>query len=134
MSLRHKLAEERFIVFKGISWSGVVTCFSLYCIVFLAVRYEMEMESAAHTQSRLGLLMFTLPGAIAALNVRRTPLIVAILGALLATPACMVLLHLHFFSGIALMQEMAFMTSAIFWCGSGALGVMLWRMLLTGRG
>ncbi|MEM6159865.1 inner membrane protein YbjM [Erwinia sp. P6884] len=120
-------------MFRDISWAGVVTCFTLYCIVFLAVRYEMEMENVSHTQSRLGLLMFTLPGAIAALNVRRWPLGVALLGALLATPLCLLLIRLHFFSSSVLMQELAFMTSAVFWCGSGALGVMLCRMLLPAR-
>ncbi|WP_345831247.1 inner membrane protein YbjM [Erwinia sp. HDF1-3R] len=131
-SIRDKLPGEDPVVFKGVSWMGVAGCFILYCVIFLAVRYEMGSETHAYSHAQLGLLMFAIPGAIAALTTKESPLTVALLGPLLATPCCLLILHLRLFSGcIALLQELAFMTSGVFWCGSGALVVMLCRSLIT---
>lgn len=116
-------------MFKGMSWASVAFSFVLYSIVFLAVRYGMVIEGTAWAQARPGLLMFTLPGAIAALTSKDHPLTVALLGALLATPLCLIVLHYYSLHYHALFQELAFDTSAVFWCGSGALGVMLCRTL-----
>lgn len=118
------------MVFKGVSWTGIISCFVLYCLVFVVVLYEMNMDSIMQTKLRLGLLMFVVPGAIAALTSREAPLTVALSGALLATPLVMLVLHYSLAEHTSLLQELAFITSAIFWCGSGALGVMLLRTLL----
>jgi len=111
------------------SWTSVAFSFVLYSIVFLAVRYGMVIEGSAWAQARPGLLMFTLPGGVAALISKEHPLSVALLGALLATPFCLIFLHYYSLHYHAPFQELAFDTSAIFWCGSGALIVMLCRTL-----
>lgn len=118
------------MVFKGMSWTGVIACFVLYCLVFVAVRYEMSVDSIIQEKPRLGLLMFALPGAIAALTSKEAPLTVAVAGALLATPVFWLILHFSLAAASPVLQELAFITSAIFWCGSGALLVMLSRTLL----
>ncbi|CAK9884547.1 MAG: Inner membrane protein YbjM [Candidatus Erwinia impunctatus] len=117
--------------FQRMSRKSVLVCFALYCIVFLMVRLEMEGESTFRTQTRLELLMFVLPGAITALTARTKPLSVALSGALLASPFCLVVLFLQFKDDFTfLLQEFAFVTSAIFWCGSGAMLIMLGKLFL----
>ncbi|HBV40672.1 MAG TPA: hypothetical protein DEF05_13565 [Erwinia sp.] len=111
------------------SWTSVAFSFVLYSIVFLAIRYGMVIEGTAWAQARPGLLMFTLPGAIAALTSKERPLTIALSSALLATPLCLIVLHYYSLHYHSLFQELAFDTSAVFWCGSGALGVMLCRTL-----
>lgn len=118
------------MVFKGMSWTGITCCFVLYCLVFVAVRYEINVDSLMQGKPRLGLLMFAIPGAVAALTSKEAPLTVALSGALLATPFVLGVLHLSTAVNGSLLQDLAFITSAIFWCGSGALVVMLSRTLL----
>ncbi len=117
------------MVFKGMSWTNLVFSLVLFSIVFLAVRYDMVAEGSGYVQARPGLLMFTIPGAIAALTSKESPLTVALLGALLAMPVCLLILHLYNMHYPGFFMELAFDTSAIFWCGSGALGIMLCRTL-----
>lgn len=117
------------MMFKGISWTHLVFSFVLYSIVFMAVRYDMVAEGSAWIQARPGLLMFTVPGAVAALTSKDSPLTVALLGAIVATPICLGILHVYSMHYASFLQELAFDTSAIFWCGSGALLVMLGRTL-----
>ena len=118
------------MVFKGVLWTGVITCCVLYCLVFVAVLYEMNTETIMQTRVRLGLLMFVVPGAVAAMTSREAPLTVALSGALLATPFVMLMLHCSLAEHNSPLQELAFITSAVFWCGSGALVVMLLRTIL----
>lgn len=118
------------MVFKGMTWTGVIVCFVLYCLVFVAVRFEMNVDSIIQSKPRLGLLIFAVPGAIAALTSKEAPLTVALAGAFLATPVMLIALHFSLAAHSSLLQELAFTTSAAFWCGSGALVVMLSRTLL----
>jgi len=118
------------MVFKGMTWTGVIVCFVLYCLVFVAVRFEMNVDTTLHSEPRLGLLIFILPGAIAALTSKEAPLTVALAGAFLATPVMLLAMHFSLAAHGSLLQELAFTTSAAFWCGSGALVVMLSRSLL----
>ena len=53
--------------------------------------------------------------------------------ALAATPCCLLIGFSHAFISQSLLQELAWLTSAIFWCGFGALLVMLWRTLTASR-
>lgn len=118
------------MVFKGMTWTGVVVCFVLYCLVFVAVRFEMNVDSIIQSRPRLGLLIFAVPGAIAALTSKEAPLTIALAGAFLATPVILLVMHFTLAAHSSFLQEIAFTTSAVFWCGSGALGVMLSRTLL----
>jgi len=117
------------MMFKGLSWTGMAGSVVFFSIVFLVVRYSMAVGDTATMQACPSLLMLTIPGALAALTSKEAPLTVALLGALLAMPICLVIIH--FYSGWChdLIQELAFDASAIFWCGSGALLVMLLRTI-----
>ncbi|WP_246760499.1 inner membrane protein YbjM [Erwinia sp. BNK-24-b] len=116
-------------MFKGMSWTSVALSFVLYSIVFLAVRYGMVINGSPWAKAQPGLLMFTLPGAIAALTTKDHPLTVALFGAIPGALFCFGILHYFSLHHCCFLQELAFDTSAVFWCGSGALGVMLCRTL-----
>lgn len=118
------------MVLKEMSWRGVILCCLLYCLVFLAVRYEMIIDNPLYNEPRLGLLCFIIPGLVAGIVSRDAPLTLALTGALLATPFALLLLNLSYFATRdSFFQEVAFVASAVFWCGLGGLLVMLWRAL-----
>ena len=116
----------------GVRWPGVMICMTLYCATFLLARYSGE-DTSGYSSEQTGLLLFMLPGLGAALINRRTPLSHALLAALAATPCCLLIGFSHAFISQSLLQELAWLTSAIFWCGFGALLVMLWRTLAASR-
>lgn len=117
----------------GVRWPGVLMCMSLYCATFFLTRYGVAEDAPGQTSEQTGLLLFMLPGLVAALINRRTPLSHALLAALAATPCCLLIGFSHAFISQSLLQELAWLTSAIFWCGFGALLVMLWRTLTASR-
>lgn len=117
----------------GVRWPGVLMCMSLYCATFFLTRYGVAEDAPGQTSEQTGLLLFMLPGLIAGLINRNTPLSLALLAALAATPCCLLLGFSSAVMRFSPLQELAWMTSAIFWCGFGALLVMLWRTLAASR-
>lgn len=113
---------------KTFNWSGVIACSSLYGLLFLAIRYVIAIGGMDHVH--LGLLLFVIPGALAALMSKDAPFTVLLLAMLLASPPCLALMQLSTFHSVGLVQEIAIVASAVFWCGSGALAVMLCRTLM----
>lgn len=115
---------------KEMAWRGIIPCCLLYCLVFLAVRYEMILDNPLYNEPRLGLLCFVIPGLVAGIVSKEAPLTLALAGALLATPFALLLLNLDYFATRdSFFQEVAFVASAVFWCGLGGLLVMLWRTI-----
>ncbi|KOC92802.1 inner membrane protein YbjM [Winslowiella iniecta] len=121
------------MLLQGVRLPGVMTCIMLYCAVFIIARFGMVIESSGETQVQPGLLLFIFPGVLAGLTSREAPLGVALCGAVVATPLCLLLLHTHFILQSGFWQEFAWHASALFWCGSGALVVMLWRAMFSPR-
>lgn len=113
---------------KASNWSGVIMCSSLYGVLFLAIRYLMAIGGISHVQ--FGLLLFALPGALAAWISKEAPFTVLLWAILLASPPCLALMQLAIFHSVGLGQEIAIITSAIVWCASGTLLVMLGRTLV----
>lgn len=113
---------------KGIRWPGLIACSVLYGAIYIAVRYPLPADYVGHAQ--LGLLLFVLPGALAALTSKEAPLTAMVVAIALASPPCLLLMQSDRFNSLGLGQEIAFITSAVFWCGSGTLLVMLWRTLM----
>lgn len=116
---------------KGIRWPGLIACSILYGAIYIAVRLPLPVGYVGHAQ--LGLLLFLLPGALAAATSKEAPLTAMALAIALASLPCLVLMQLEAFHHLGLGQEIAFITSAVFWCGSGTIGVMLGRTLLEMR-
>ncbi len=68
---------------KGISWPGLVACSILYGAIYIAVRFPLPVGYVGHAQ--LGLLLFLLPGALAALTSKEAPLTAMALAIALAS-------------------------------------------------
>ena len=90
----------------GVRWPGVMICMTLYCATFLLARYSGE-DTSGYSSEQTGLLLFMLPGPVAALINRRTPLSHALLAALAATPCCLLIGFSHAFISQSLLQELA---------------------------
>lgn len=102
-------------------WVGAVCCFVLFVVVCLFLTMNMKGAFRAAGHPEIGLLFFTLPGAVASFCSHRREVIKPLLGAMLATPCCLLLTRLFFTPTRSLWQEMAWLFSAVFWCALGAL-------------
>ncbi|MBV8044346.1 inner membrane protein YbjM [Pluralibacter sp.] len=102
-------------------WAGVICCFVLFIIVclFLTLRIGDAFRTSGH--SELGLLFFVIPGVIASVISPKRRLMLPLLGAVLAMPVCLLLMRLGLVSTRSFWQELAWLFSAVFWCGLGAL-------------
>jgi hypothetical protein len=117
----------------SVRWPGVVICMTLYCATFFLARHGGAEDAPGHSSEQTELLLFMLPGLVAGFINRHTPLALALLAAIAATPCCLLIGISESFISTSLLQELAWLTSAIFWCGFGALLVMLWRALTASR-
>ncbi|EKY5004962.1 inner membrane protein YbjM [Citrobacter amalonaticus] len=102
-------------------WVGAVCCFVLFMVVCLFLTMNMKGAFRAAGHPEIGLLFFTLPGAVASFCSHRREVIKPLLGAMLAAPCCLLLTRLFFTPTRSLWQEMAWLFSAVFWCALGAL-------------
>ncbi|POT57986.1 hypothetical protein C3432_08660 [Citrobacter amalonaticus] len=102
-------------------WAGTVCCFVLFIVVCLFLAMNMTGAFRASGHPEMGLLFFTLPGAIASFFSHRREVIKPLLGAMLAAPCCMLLMRFFFTPISSLWQELAWLFSAVFWCALGAL-------------
>ncbi|MDR7341752.1 hypothetical protein J2X14_000140 [Pantoea alhagi] len=117
----------------SVRWPGVMICMTLYCVTFFLARYSGAEAVSGQNSEQTGLLLFMVPGIISALINRQTPLVQALLSAVAATPCCLLIDINGVVMPFTPWQEVAWLTSAIFWCGFGALLVMLWRTLAASR-
>jgi len=90
----------------------------------------MNGELPVSGNPELGLLLFTLPGIVGGLIARRRKAIVPLFGAVLAAPFCYMLIYLHLASSQSNWQVIAWLFSAIFWCGMGGLFYLFVRKIL----
>ncbi|MEH1239984.1 inner membrane protein YbjM [Serratia marcescens] len=88
-------------------WLGILSCFLLFSLVFLG--------------QQTGLLLFVVPGAIASYLSSRKRLLCPLLGALYALPLCLLIRHFWLTPSYSFWQELAYATSAVFWCVFGAM-------------
>ena len=102
-------------------WVGAVCCFVLFVVVCLFLTMNMKGAFRAAGHPEMGLLFFTLPGAVASFCSHRREVIKPLLGAMLAAPCGLLLTRLFFTPTRSLWQEMAWLFSAVFWCALGAL-------------
>lgn len=69
-------------------WVGAVCCFVLFVVVCLFLTMHMKGAFRAAGHPEIGLLFFTLPGAVASFCSHRREVIKPLLGAMLAAPCC----------------------------------------------
>lgn len=72
-------------------WVGAVCCFVLFVVVCLFLTMHMKGAFRAAGHPEIGLLFFTLPGAVASFCSHRREVIKPLLGAMLAAPCCLLL-------------------------------------------
>ncbi|EOC1311766.1 inner membrane protein YbjM [Cronobacter turicensis] len=112
------------------SRAATACCFILFLAVFMAQKMVPGTLPPVCGSMDLGILYFMLPGAVAGLCARRGRELKPLLGALLAAPICLILLHLWSGEGRSFWQELAWVFSALFWCSIGSL---CWLFVLTLR-
>lgn len=112
------------------SWVGVICC----CLVFVAICFALVIDKRgvfhAHSHPQLGLLLFILPGVIGGVVLQHRPVVLSLAGAVLAVPFCYLLIHQCITPLRPFWQEVAWLFSAVFWCGIGALGCLFARNML----
>ena len=102
-------------------WAGVICCFVLFIAVCLYLLMNVGGAFRASGNPELGLLFFAIPGAVASFFSARQRVFLPLIGAILATPVCLVVMRVWVFSERSLWQELAWLFSAVFWCALGAL-------------
>ena len=85
----------------------------------LAFNLKGAFRAAGHPG--LGLLFFTLPGAAASFLSRKGEVVKPLIGAMLASPLCLLLMRMLYVSTRSFWQELAWLLSGVFWCALGAL-------------
>lgn len=102
-------------------WAGVFCCFVLFIVVCLYLLLNMKGAFRASGHPELGLLFFVIPGAVASFVSSGQRVLLPLVGAILATPVCLVVMRVWLFSQRSFWQELAWLFSAVFWCALGAL-------------
>lgn len=115
------------------TWAGVICCFILFIVVCLFLLLNVKGAFRASGYPELGLLFFLIPGAVASYISGRQCVLLPLLGAILATPVCLVLMRVGGCSDRSFWQALAWIFSAVFWCALGALGHLFIRALLRAK-
>ena len=115
---------------RGQRWFGVICCFVLFVGVFLSQKLMAANSYPGDKHSEWGMLFFILPGVIASVFSRHGRVIKPLMGAVLASPLCLLIIHFWLSPTRTFWQEMAWMFSAVFWCALGALCYLFVRTAL----
>ncbi|MBF7955946.1 MULTISPECIES: inner membrane protein YbjM [Rahnella] len=109
-------------------WRKVVApliCCIIFLIIFLLLKNGWIIVRDVAPGPEYGLLLFMIPGVIASLISRDSAIFSSFVGGLVSIPVCF-LLRMAFYPRVRpLVQELAYATSAIFWCVLGAILVQL---------
>jgi hypothetical protein len=109
-------------------WRKVVApliCCIIFLIIFLLLKNGWIIVRNVAPGPEYGLLLFMIPGVIASLISRDSAIFSSFVGGLVSIPVCF-LLRMAFYPRVRpLVQELAYATSAIFWCVLGAILVQL---------
>ncbi|SUX65897.1 Inner membrane protein ybjM [Citrobacter koseri] len=95
------------------SWAGAICCFVLFIVVCLSLTMHMKGAFRVAGHPEIGLLFFTLPGAVASFFSHRREVIKPLIGAMLAAPCCLVLMRFVFMPTRSVWQE----TGVVVQCG-----------------
>lgn len=111
-------------------WAGTICCFVLFIVVFIFHKALLSQANPVKGRMDLGMLCFIAPGVIASLFCRRGRVFRPMLGAILASPLCLLLFMVWHSGGRSFWQEVAWTFGAIFWCTLGALCYLLLLTLI----
>ena len=109
-------------------WRKVVApliCCIIFLIIFLLLKNSWIIVRNVAPGPEYGLILFLVPGMVTSLISRDSAIFSSLVGGLVSIPVCF-LLRLAFYPRVRpLVQELAYATSAIFWCVLGAILVQL---------
>jgi hypothetical protein len=109
-------------------WRKVVApliCCIMFLIIFILLKNGWIIVRSITPGPEYGLLLFIIPGVITSLISRDSAISSSFIGGFAAIPVCY-LLRMAFYPRVRpLVQELAYATSAIFWCVLGAMLVHL---------
>lgn len=103
-------------------------CCIIFVITFISLKNSWVIVRSITPGPEYGLLLFLLPGLLTGLIYRDSPIFSSLIGALISVPVCTALRMVFYPRVRPLVQEVAYATSAIFWC---VLGAMLIQLLFT---
>ncbi|WP_410015938.1 inner membrane protein YbjM [Sodalis sp. RH24] len=103
-------------------WAGTISSAVLFGVIFASQVSGFEVMKTGDHGAAFGLLLFLLPGIVGSLLLHENKIINPIVGALIASPFCLLLFYLGHGLSISLWYQLAYMLSAVFWCACGALG------------
>ena len=115
-------------------WPGIVCCFMLFIVVcgFLLLNKDVDIvRSPGHRE--LGLLLFIVPGLFSALMIGGQTVLRTVVGALLAVPVCLLMIRNIIDIPRSMWQELAWLSSAVFWSALGTLCFQFLRIVLVKR-
>ncbi|MBJ7220481.1 MULTISPECIES: inner membrane protein YbjM [unclassified Brenneria] len=103
-------------------WVGATCCFLLFTVVFLSQKMNVsDVVAGDGLRGDFGMLLFLLPGVVASCLSANGRLLYPLIGALVAMPVCLLVLHFWRTPHHSFWQELAYMLSAVFWSVLGAL-------------
>lgn len=108
------MASERY-------WWGILSCFLLFSLVYLGQQSGVFGSTDHEHRGETGLLLFVIPGVVASYLSSKKRVLCPLLGALYALPLCLIIRHFWLTPSYSFWQELAYATSAVFWCMFGAL-------------
>ncbi|MCT4710899.1 inner membrane protein YbjM [Enterobacteriaceae bacterium H11S18] len=114
---------------RGQRGLGVICCFLLFILVFLSLHLNVAERMLTSGHLQLGLLLFILPGAFASFISRRARVFGPLLGAMLALPLCLVIVHTLITPTRSFWQEIAWLCGAVFWTSLGSLCFLTVKIL-----
>ena len=116
---------------SGRVWAGETCCFILFLTLCIILVLNMKCSALRAGAPDIGLLFFMLPGAIASYVSRPSRVLRPLLGAVVAAGCSLLLIRFFLSTPRSFWQELAWLFSAVFWCGMGALFV---SAILHGKG
>lgn len=119
------------LLFKR-SWEGGLFCFILFILAFVIHNLFLTDSAPASGKMDPGMLCFIIPGVLGSLCSRRARFLAPVVGALVAVPVCLLLINFWEQDDAGLVQELAWLSGAVFWNALGALSVLftislVWR-------
>ncbi len=102
------------------AWVGITCGFFLFIVVCLLLLLHMKGVFRATGNPEVGLLYFCCPVRPPAASPGRR-VIQPLVGAILATPVCLLIMRIFFAAQRTFWQQLAWLFSAVFWCALGAL-------------
>ncbi|MDR3433091.1 MAG: inner membrane protein YbjM [Rouxiella aceris] len=100
----------------------------LFIFVFILLKNHIFGVNFIIPQGNFGLLLYILPGMITCFINRGDNVLALFIGALIGVPLCFLIRHYFLLEVCSYWQELAYLSSAVFWNMLGAMCVLLYRI------